>query len=65
MITVLLTIGSNYYATTKKEQEQYLPDNEEFHSGIEKRNRALMDNNMFLEIFIQMSEVSKKFWKNG
>ena len=58
MITVLLIIDCNYYAT-KIEQEKYLPDNDVFHLGTEKRNR-LMDNNMLLETFIQMSEVSEK-----
>ena len=58
MITLLLRIHRNYYATKTKHQK-YLPNNDDFQADTVNRNN-LIDSNMLFETFIQMRGVSKK-----
>lgn len=57
MITLLLKINHNYYAT-KTKNHKYLPDNDE-------KRSSLMDNNMLFKTFIHMRVVSEKFFEEG
>lgn len=51
----MLTFGPKYYAT-KIEQEQYLPYNDVFYLGTKRKKKALMDNKMLLDTFIQRQD---------